>query len=157
MLSKQASKPVLSLQRQSCHEAFRDRASFPPLSPPRFFFFKPLLSFLYLNFTFHFLTPPPSLSVSICTSPASLSPPLSWCHSAHLGCLLELGTSVPVRGAQWGPVEDTKGGLLQLPVTLRPTQQLLRVYSSVLNPHTQPHHKGTSLARAQRRPTLTPS
>lgn len=86
------------------------------------------------------------------------SPPaLPRCHSAHLGCLVVLGTSVPVRGAQWGPVEDTKGGLLQLPVTLRPAQQLLGVYSSVLNPHTQPYHKRTSLAVAQRSPILTTS
>lgn len=84
-------------------------------------------------------------------------PPLPWCHLAHLGCLVEFGTSVPVRGAQWGPVEDTKGGLPQLPVTLRPAQQLLGVYSSVLNPHTQPYHKRTSLALAQRSPILTTS
>ncbi|MEQ2157864.1 hypothetical protein GOODEAATRI_006195, partial [Goodea atripinnis] len=64
---------------------------------------------------------------------------------------------VPVRGAQWGPVEDTKGGLLQLPVTLRPIQQLFGVYTGVLNPRTQPSHKGTSLASAQRSPLLAPS
>lgn len=89
--------------------------------------------------------------------PSSLPPSLSLCHSAHLGCLVELGTSVPVRGAQWGPVEDTKGGLPQLSFTLRPTQQPFGVYSSVLNPHTQPYHKGTSLAWAQRNPPHTPS
>lgn len=97
-----------------------------------------------------------SLSRSLSMLSVSLPPSLPLCHSAHLGCLLGLGTSVPVRGAQWGPVEDTKGGLLQLPVTLRPTQQLLRVYSSVLNPHAQPYHKGTSLAPAQRGPPAHP-
>lgn len=95
-----------------------------------------------------------TLSLSIPTPPSSL-PPLSLCHSPHLGCLVELGTSVPVRGAQWGPVEGTKGGLPQLSFTLRPTQQPFGVYSSVLNPHTQPYHKGTSLAWAQRNPPHT--
>lgn len=97
------------------------------------------------------------LSLSLSQGSLPLSPSLPQCHSAHLGCLVELGTSVPVRGAQWGPVEDTKGGLPQLPVTLRPAQQLLGVYSSVLNPHTQPYHKRTSLAIAQRSPILTTS
>lgn len=103
-----------------------------------------------------------SLDISQGPLPLSIPPtptptPLPRCHLAHLGCLVELGTSVPVRGAQWGPVEDTKGGLPQLPVTLRPAQQLLGVYSSVLNPHTQPYHKRTSLALAQRSPILTTS
>lgn len=110
------------------------------LPSPSFYF--PLFLTLFL-----------SISAPAVFLPASF--PL--CHSAHLGCLVELGTSVPVRGAQWGPVEDTKGGLLQLSFTLRPTQQPFGVYSSVLNPHTQPYHKGTSLAWAQRSPLLTPS
>lgn len=145
-------------------QGFQEHTPIPPrsLSFPGFFF----------NLSFH-LSPPslrfPSLSLSprfdfsyslslyilMLSVPPSLL--LAPCRSAHLGCLLELGTSVPVRGAQWGPVEDTKGGLLQLPVTLRPIQQLFGVYSSVLNPHTQPYHKGTSLAPTQRSPPLAPS
>lgn len=124
--------------------------------PPRIFFLPQFLILSFLLFTslssFDF-----PLRIHLGAFWLPPSPPLPPCHSAHLGCLVELGTSVPVRGAQWGPVEDTKGGLLQLPVTLRPTQQLFGVYSSVLNPHTQRYHKGTSLAPAQRSPLLTPS
>lgn len=124
-----------------------NRAHFPPVTP------KVLFSSLLFNLlTLLSLRLSPFLSQR---PPSSLPPSLSPCHSAHLGCLVELGTSVPVRGAQWGPVGDTKGGLLQLSFTLRPTQQPFGVYSSVLNPHTQPYHKGTSLAWAQRNPLHT--
>lgn len=144
------SKPtehILSQQQQSCHEAH----SFV-IHPSDLLFSIYYNLWSYFTAFFSFLTS--SLMWMLSTPPP---PSISLCHSAHLGCLVELGTSVPVRGAQWGPVEDTKGGLLQLPVTLRPTQQLFGVYTSVLNPHTQPYHKGTSLAPAQRRPLLTPS
>jgi len=154
----EAAELVQSEQQQSCQEAFKDRPSFLHAFSFRIFFLPPFLILsspsFYCPLLFwlsYSLSPPISLLSG------SLPPSRPPCHSAHLGCLVELGTSVPVRGAQWGPVEDTKGGLLQLPVTLRPTQQLFGVYSSVLNPHTQPHHKGTSLAPAQRIPLHTPS
>lgn len=146
--------PSCLRKQQSCQEAFRKQTPIPPCDfPPRIFLSpRMILSSPSSYFLLLFWLSLPPLSRR---SPSLLLLPR--CHSAHLGCLVELGTSVPVRGAQWGPVEDTKGGLLQLPVTLRPAQQLFGVYSSVLNPHTQPYHKGTSLAPAQRSPPLTPS
>lgn len=126
--------------------------------PPRVYLFPHFVILSLLSFYFLLLFSYSLSSLSyldaFCT-PSPSPPSLLLCHSAHLGCLVESGTSVPVRGAQWGPVEDTKGGLLQLPVTLRPTQQLFGVYTSVLNPHTQLYHNGTSLAPAQRSPLLT--
>lgn len=155
----EATELILSSEQQSCQAAFWNRPPFLHAFSLRFssqdFPFTPNYPLLPLTSlsSFDFLT----LSLSFSALPVFLPPSLPLCHSAHLGCLVELGTSVPVRGAQWGPVEDTKGGLLQLSVTLRPTQQLFGVYSSVLNPHTQPYHKGTSLAPAQRSPLFTPS
>lgn len=133
MLDKQTSpdlKPKSSIRAARRPRGFH----LPHFVIPSFLSLHFLLLFSY---SLSYLSPVPSLAPSVSLGPSGL---------------VESGTSVPVRGAQWGPVEDTKGGLPQLPVTLRPTQQLFGVYTSVLNPRTQLHHKGTSLAPAQRSP-----